>query len=180
MAAVTGSPIETQAQLAGEPAANAFHTVPIAGLQLSNEPGTMLVTYALGSCVGVAIYDPTLHVGALLHVMLPSSEVHPEAAARRPAMYVDTGISHVLEKLAGLGCEPRNLVVKLAGGGQLLSASPQLAMGARNVEAVRAACAARGLAIEAEDIGGTRPRNLRLHVGSGRVVVSSRGREQVL
>ena len=176
----TSTPVENRTQTAAEPAADSYVTVPIAGMHVCSEPGTMLVTYALGSCVGVTVHDPTLHVGALLHVMLPSSQVHPEAAARRPAMYVDTGIDAALQKLAGLGCERQNLVVKLAGGGQLLSASPQLAMGARNIEAVRAACAARGLTLAAEDVGGTRPRNLRLHVGSGRAVISSRGREQVL
>lgn len=172
--------IDSPALPAAEPTVEAYITVPIASLQVSDEPGAVLVTYALGSCVGVTVYEPTLHVGALLHVMLPSSHVHTEAAARRPAMYVDTGIATMLEKLTAFGCEPQNLVVKIAGGGQLLSTSQQLALGARNVEAVRAAFEAQGLTIRAEDVGGTRSRNLLLHVGSGRVVVTLRGKEQAL
>jgi chemotaxis protein CheD len=178
------SAITARSELSAPPAADAtaetYVTVPIAAMQVSNDPTSVLVTYALGSCVGITLHDQTLSVGGLLHVMLPSSDVHAEAAARRPAMYVDTGLASMLGKLVALGCEQQNLVVKIAGGGQLLSASQQLALGPRNVEAVRAACAAHGLTVAAEDVGGTRSRNLQLHVGTGRVAVTSRGKEKAL
>jgi chemotaxis protein CheD len=178
------SAISSQCGSSAPPVADAiiesYITVAIASMHVSNEPGVVLVTYALGSCIGVTIHDPTLCVGGLLHVMLPSSHVHAEAAARRPAMYVDTGLARLLEEMTALGCEPQNLVVKIAGGGQLLSASQQLALGSRNVEAVRAGCAVLGLNIAAEDVGGTRSRNLQLNLGTGRVAVTSRGKERAL
>jgi chemotaxis protein CheD len=175
-----GTSAKAPAPVAAPPQVESYVTVPIASVHVSDERDTVLVTYALGSCVGVTVHDPALHVGGLMHVMLPSSQVNSDAAARRPSMYVDTGIADLVEKLTALGSTPQNLVVKIAGGGQLLSASKQLALGTRNVDAVRAACAAAGLQIAAEDVGGTRSRNLLLHVGSGRVVVTSRGKEQAL
>ncbi len=50
----------------------------------------MLVTYALGSCLGLMIYDPAVQVGGLLHAMLPLSKINPEKAKTNPFMFVDT------------------------------------------------------------------------------------------
>jgi chemotaxis protein CheD len=157
-----------------------FITVSIASLHVSNDPSATLVTYALGSCIGVAVHDPVLCVGALMHVMLPTCQAGFDAAWARPAMFMDTAVPLLLGAMLQLGCAPSNIVVKVAGGGQLLSASQALAIGTRNIAAVRVACAAHDLSISGEDVGGTRSRNLSLQVGSGRIVVSSCGEERVL
>jgi chemotaxis protein CheD len=66
--------------------------VGISDLKVSGNAGDILITYALGSCVGVAVYDPVGKVGGLLHFMLPDSSIDETKAKRNPAMFADTGI----------------------------------------------------------------------------------------
>jgi chemotaxis protein CheD len=154
--------------------------VPIAGLLVSNEPQVMLETRALGACVGIAAHDPGRQIGALMHVLLPAAGDDGHEAGRRPAMYADTGVAALVAAMAALGSSPAELVVTIAGGGHLLSAAPHLALGQRNVDAVRAACAANGLTVAVEHVGGLRQRDILLHVRTGRVMVRSRGKEGIL
>ncbi len=152
-------------------------TVSMADLQVCNDDVAVLAAYALGSCIGVAVWDPTNHVGGMMHVMLPSSQTGGSSGWARPAMFADTAVPLLVGRLVQLGCTPENLVAKIAGGGQLLAESKQLAIGSRNVTAVRAAFATLQIAVSGEDVGGTKSRSLKMHLGTGRVVVSSAGEE---
>ncbi len=76
----------------------------------------MLVTYALGSCIAVALYDPVAKAGGLLHYMLPESAIDAAKAAANPFMFADTGIPRLIEVLRAAGGEPKRMVVRLAGG----------------------------------------------------------------
>jgi len=66
--------------------------VGISELKVSNNPDDVLVTFALGSCIAVAVYDPLVKVGGLLHYMLPDSTLDPQKAQNQPGMFADTGI----------------------------------------------------------------------------------------
>jgi chemotaxis protein CheD len=66
--------------------------VGVADMRVSNQQGEVLVTHALGSCIGVAIYDPTAKVGGILHFMLPDSNLDPGKAQEHPHMFADTGL----------------------------------------------------------------------------------------
>ena len=155
-------------------------TVSMADLQICDQANATLVAYALGSCIGVAVWDRALKVGGLMHVMLPSSRSGAGSAWVRPAMFADTAVPLLLGRMLQLGSVRENLVVKLAGGGQLLAESRQLAIGTRNIAAVRAAFAEQEIAIAGEDLGGTKSRSLKLQVGSGISFVCSRGEESEL
>ncbi|MFW5902243.1 MAG: chemotaxis protein CheD, partial [Thermodesulfobacteriota bacterium] len=74
----------------------ALVVVDIADMKISNNPSDTLVTYSLGSCIGVAIYDPVLQLGGMIHCMLPLSKVDKEKAKTRPYMFVDTGMNLLL------------------------------------------------------------------------------------
>jgi chemotaxis protein CheD len=170
----------TKPAKAGTPAAPADEyliTVSMADLQVCNDDAAVLAAYALGSCIGVAVWDPTSRIGGMMHVMLPSSQTGGSSGWARPAMFADTAVPLLVGRLVQLGCAKENLVVKIAGGGQLLAESKQLAIGSRNVVAVRAAFAAQQLEVTGEDVGGTKSRSLKMHVGTGRVVVCSTGEE---
>ena len=65
--------------------------VGIAEMKVSGQRGDIIITHALGSCLGIAAYDPMACVGGLLHVMLPLSAIDPVKAERNPLMFVDTG-----------------------------------------------------------------------------------------
>ncbi|NIT59820.1 MAG: chemotaxis protein CheD, partial [Aliifodinibius sp.] len=76
--------------------------VGVSDLRVSGNTDETIITYALGSCLGIAAYDPTINVGGLLHVMLPLSKADPEKAKLKPEMYVDTGFQLLLDGLYDL------------------------------------------------------------------------------
>ena len=81
--------------------------VGISDLKVSNNPGDVLVTYALGSCIGVAVYDPKARVGGLLHFMLPDSSLDANKAKATPAMFADTGIPLLFKSCYAIGAEKK-------------------------------------------------------------------------
>jgi chemotaxis protein CheD len=95
-------------------------TVDIADLKTSADPDAVIVTYALGSCIAVIVYDPVRKVGGMIHYMLPMSETSPEKAKERPAMFADTGIPLLFHTMYEMGCKKTDLIVKAAGGRRAL------------------------------------------------------------
>ncbi len=77
--------------------------VSIADMKVTKNPDDTLITYSLGSCIGVAIYDPFVKVGGLLHFMLPDSRIDPQKAQRNPWMFADTGIPSLFKEAYKLG-----------------------------------------------------------------------------
>lgn len=145
-----------------------LQVVGMADCSLSTDPDEVLVTYALGSCIAVAVHDPVAKVGGLLHYMLPESGIDRDKAARNPYMFADTGIPLLFQKSYSLGAQKRRLVVRLAGGSQVMDDSGVFNIGRRNYLAVRRILWKAGVLIEAEDVGGAMSRTVRLEVGSGR------------
>ncbi len=154
--------------------------VEIADLALSRDPDDVLITYSLGSCIGVAIWDPEAHVAGLLHYMLPESHLAPEKAQANPAMFCDTGISKLFRSAYELGAAKERLRVKVAGGAQLLDDNGTLNIGKRNYLALRKVLWKNGVLIGAEDVGGSVSRTVKVSVGSGLVTVKSRNQETPL
>jgi chemotaxis protein CheD len=148
-------------------------TVDIGDLRVSREVDDVLVTYALGSCVAVMVHDPVRVAGGMIHYMLPLSDTAPERARDRPAMFADTGIPALFHAMYALGCRKQDLVVKVAGGGALHDDSGIFRIGERNCAVMRTIFRKAGVAIRAEDVGGARSRTARLHVATGRCVISS-------
>ena len=147
--------------------------VDIADLQVSAEPDSALVTYALGSCIAVIVHDPVRKVGGMIHYMLPLSSVSPEKAKSRPAMFADTGIPMLFHAMYDQGCDKRNLVVRVVGGATPHDESCVFEIGKRNHTIVRKMLWKAGVAIAAEDVGGKLPRTPTLYVDTGRVTVRS-------
>jgi chemotaxis protein CheD len=152
-------------------------TVEISDVKVSDSPGDLLVTYALGSCIAVMLHDPVRVAAGMIHYMLPVSELSREKALARPAMFADTGIPLLFQTMYRLGCDKRNLVVKVAGGGALYDDRGVFAIGQRNYTALRKMFWKAGVMIASEDVGGSKSRTARLHVGTGRCTISSQGQE---
>lgn len=155
-------------------------TVDIADLKVSNDPSAVLVTYALGSCVAVVLYEPTKRIGGMIHFMLPQSTVAPEKALAQPAMFADTGVPLLFEKMYALGCKKQDLVVKVVGGGQIYDDNHTFEIGSRNYTMVRKMFWKVGVLIAAEDVGGQKSRTTRLAIRTGLVTVRSGGVEVAL
>ncbi len=152
-------------------------TVDIADLAVVKDPATLLITHSLGSCIGVSIWDPVSHVGGLLHYMLPDSKISPAKAASNPAMFCDTGVPKLFRSAYELGAAKARLIVKVAGGSQLLDDKGAFNIGKRNYLALRKIFWKNGIMIRAEDVGGSVSRTMKLAIGSGDVSIKSRGGE---
>lgn len=145
--------------------------VGISDCKVSGDPADVLLTYALGSCVGVAIHDPVAGVGGLLHYMLPDATLEPSKAAQNPCMFADTGIAHLLERASEFGANRSRLSVRIAGGAQMINGHELFQIGRRNYLAARKLLWREGLIIAGEAIGGEVSRTVRLEIATGRISV---------
>ncbi len=150
-------------------------TVGIADCRVSSDPNELLVTHGLGSCIAVAIHDPVAKVAGMLHFMLPDSRAAGEAAKQRPHMYADTGIPDLFHSAYAHGADKRRIIVRLVGGAQVLDPNGVFNIGKKNHAACRRILWAAGVLIQAEEVGGSVSRTVRLEVASGRLLWSSGG-----
>ncbi len=150
--------------------------VGIAELLVTMSAEDVIVTYGLGSCVAVVLHDPRRRFGGMLHLMLPTMGWASEGALAQPARFADAGIPLLFNKMYRLGSRKEDLTVWLVGGA---SVGPpgvnMMAIGERNLAATREILQRAGVRVRAEDVGGTISRTVRLHVGEGRVEVTSLG-----
>jgi chemotaxis protein CheD len=147
--------------------------VGVGDMSVSNNPAITLSTYALGSCVGIAAYDPVAKAGGLLHIMLPESAISPEKAATQPAMFADTGLPLLLRALAGLKADPTRLRVLLAGGASVLCTADSFKIGAKNSQMTMTFLAQNKLPVRYSELGGTINRTLHFDVGTGAITVKT-------
>ncbi len=151
--------------------------VDIADSVVSADPKDTIITYSLGSCIGVTLWDPEVRVGGMIHYMLPESSLSPEKAKLKPAMFADTGIPALFRGAFGLGAVKKRLVVKVAGGSQLLDDNGTFNIGKRNFIVLRKLFWKNNILIDAEDVGGSISRTIRLNVGTGKVTLKTRDGE---
>ena len=150
--------------------------INISDAKTSADPQAVLATYSLGSCIAVSVYDPVRRVGGMLHYQLPTSTLDPEKARQRPAMFADSGMELLLQELNALGADKRRLKVTVAGAAQMLNDAGLFNIGKRNHAAIRKILWQHGLFIEAEDVGGTAPRNLYLNIADGAATIKVSGK----
>ncbi|WP_073478661.1 chemotaxis protein CheD [Desulfatibacillum alkenivorans] len=155
-------------------------TVDISDLKVSNNPDVTLVTYSLGSCIGLAVWDPEVRVGGMLHYMLPDSSISQEKAKANPAMFADTGIPALFKACYKLGAQKQRMIVKVAGGAQLMDESGFFNIGKRNYAALRKMFWRNKVMVAAEDIGGMVNRTIRLNIGTGELIMKVSGKGEGL
>ena len=145
-------------------------------MKASDRPGDVLVTYSLGSCVGLALYDPEQQLGGLVHCMLPLSKIDKARAEQRPCMFTDSGVMRLINVLLERGAEKRNLVATVAGAARLLNDNNTFRIGDRNKVVLRKILWKNNILIAAEDTGGTIARTMWLHLDTGRTMIKAGGR----
>jgi chemotaxis protein CheD len=145
--------------------------VGVADMVVSGSPDELLITYSLGSCIAVVIFDPVACVGGMLHYMLPESSLDQEKAAKNPFMFADTGITRLFKSSYQMGAKKENIVVKTAGGAQMLDSNGLFNIGKRNYLAMRKIFWKNNVAIAAEHVGGEVNRTVRLEMDTGRVIL---------
>lgn len=147
--------------------------VGISEMHVTTDTSAVLVTYSLGSCIGLSLYDPSAEVGGLLHAMMPLSSADPGKASVKPAMYTDTGVTALLQALFDRGATRRTLVAKVAGGAASLDGPGLFRIGERNFMVLRKILWKNDILIAAEDVGGNSARTLVLEMTTGRTLVKS-------
>ncbi len=140
----------------------------------------MLVTHALGSCLGLTVYDPAEKIGGMLHAMLPLSKINPGKADANPFMFVDTGVPKLFREIYEMGGQKSRLIVKAAGCGQPLGNNEMFKIGERNYTILKKLLWKNNVLLESEDVGGTVSRTVHFDLASGQVIISSGGVKRLL
>ena len=145
--------------------------IGISDLKVSNNIDDVLVTYALGSCVGVTVYDPVVRVGGLLHFMLPESSLDIRKAGENPAMFADTGIPLLFKTCYELGAKKKRMIVKVAGGASILDDANFFRIGQKNITAMKKLFWKNNVLIGREDTWSNCNRTISIHISTGKVLV---------
>lgn len=153
-------------------------TIGIADMKMAQGSG-MLVTYALGSCIGICLYDSVIKLGALIHIMLP---INMEAGRKNVMKYADTAIRETLKQMEAKGGKRARITAKIVGGAKMFEDNGGSLgnIGQRNIESVRLNLKKEGIRILKEDVGGTVARTLLFDVTSGLGCVRSYGRQELI
>lgn len=157
--------------------------VGMADMKVSNAADERIVTYALGSCLGVTVFDPVANVGGMLHVMMPESSIDANKAKANPYMFVDTGIPQLFKQCYALGAKKERMVVRVAGGAYQGEDESQdrFQIGKRNFIALRKLLWKNGVMIKASEVGGVQQsRTMYLSMSTGDVTVKCNGVETAL
>ncbi|MPM43746.1 Chemoreceptor glutamine deamidase CheD [bioreactor metagenome] len=144
-------------------------SVDIAVMKIARAPD-QLYCLGLGSCVGVAVYDPVLHLAGMIHVLLPSM-LEFESAGQIRTKFADTGISDMVDALLKAGALKHRLRAKMAGGAAMFAvrdaADDTIAIGKRNIASCRDTLKRLGIELVAQDTGGTKGRTITFDIASG-------------
>jgi chemotaxis protein CheD len=153
------------------------YTIGVADMKISGDNPDMLITYALGSCLGIAVYDLKLKRAGLLHCMLPDSSIDRNKAAGNPYMYVDSGMKALLDNFYRNGSRKNNLIIRVAGGSssKVNEEEDFFKIGHRNFVSLRKYLWNEGLMLKAYDVGGYGSRTVTLEVENGKMLIKSKG-----
>ena len=153
--------------------------VGIADMKLAQRQG-MLITYALGSCIGICLYDPVIKLAGLSHVLLP---LYMETGRKSPMKYADTGLRETLRQMEPEGASRGRIVAKIAGGARIFDVPGNGSLGnigQRNIEAEHMTLRRENIKLLREDVGGTVARTLLFDASSGQACIRSYGKAEVI
>jgi chemotaxis protein CheD len=157
--------------------------VGVADLKVSNVAGERLITYALGSCLGIVVHDAVAGVAGMLHVMLPTGAIDPAKMQDKPAMFVDSGVPLLFKECYKLGAKKERMQVTVAGGAHAgaSEADDRFQIGKRNMIALRKLLWKNGVMVHAHETGGVQTsRTMWVDVASGEVTLKINGAESKL
>jgi chemotaxis protein CheD len=157
------------------PVQQQIETVEPGEIRISSDQETIFAIPNLGTGVALAIYDNSLPVGAIAHIVLPESTLTNTHAEELPGKYANLAIPALLEKFTEAGGQKRNSVVRIVGGAQLFNfgggGGNILNIGARNATAIRAAMSKHGFVIQKADTGGNKGKSLQFILSTGQLIV---------
>lgn len=152
-------------------------------MKASATVGERLITYALGSCLGIVIYDPVANVAGMLHVMLPTGTIDAQKMQDKPAMFVDSGVPILFKECYKLGAKKERMIIKVAGGAHAGASeeADRFQIGKRNMIALRKLLWKNGVLVHANDTGGIQTsRTMWVDIATGDVTLKINGVESTL
>lgn len=147
--------------------------VDVGDLAVSNRAGETLIAYALGSCVGVVVYDPRCCVGGLAHVQLPSSGGRPDTTRNGLWSFADQAVPELFHRCYQLGAKKQGMKVVLAGGASILDPSNFFEIGRKNYLICKKLLWQNGVLLTAERIGGQDWRTVSVEMATGKIVIKT-------
>jgi chemotaxis protein CheD len=154
-------------------------TVGISDMALTKNVGDTIITYSLGSCLGVTVYDPGAGVGGMVHCQLPTCSTDDKTkATTNPSMFVDTGVTLLFQKFFEMGGTKSRMVVKAAGCAAILDSNGFFRIGERNVTLFKKLLWKNGILLKGSETGGDVSRTLVLDMATGRTLIRSKGEER--
>ena len=151
--------------------------VGIGDMKFTRGGGT-IITYALGSCIGITFYDPAIKLGGLLHIMLPNRSDPNDPKIYK---YADSGIREMVRKLSAFGMVKSRTVVKIAGGAKMFDIKGNTDfgnIGQRNAQNVKKILRDNGIRLVGEDTGANYARTMLMDVSDGKVTIKTFGRPE--
>ena len=157
--------------------------VGVADVKVSATAGERLITYALGSCLGIVVYDPVACIAGMLHVMLPTGTIDAQKMQDQPAMFVDSGVPILFKECYKLGAKKERMIIKVAGGAHAGESeeADRFQIGKRNMIALRKLLWKNGVLVHTNDTGGFQlSRTMWVDVATGDVTLKINGVESTL
>lgn len=150
--------------------------VGMADLNICKSPNA-ITTLGLGSCIGIAIYDPVTKIGGLAHIMLPdSTKIRNNSNI---AKFADTGITELVNRMIRAGANKSRMVAKIAGGAKMFEVKGSDVVGSigqKNAVASKQKLRELGIRLIAEDTGLNYGRTVELHCDTGEYYIKSVGK----
>ena len=153
--------------------------VGVADMRASNDPSDTIMTYSLGSCIGLVIYDPVAVAGGILHFMLPESKLDAVKAANKPFMFADTGIPRLFKEVYKYDGKKSRMKIYVFGGAEILDQKGFFNIGKRNYMALKKIFFKNRVIMDREDVGGNVNRTIRLDMKTGDVFIKTSGEREV-
>ena len=153
--------------------------VGVADMKVSNNPADSIMTYSLGSCIGLVVYDTVAKVGGILHFMLPESSIDKAKAQKNPYMFADTGIPRLFKGAYRFDAKKSRMKIHVFGGAQILDQKGFFNIGKRNYMALKKMFFKNKVIIDTEEVGGEVNRTIRLEIKTGDVFVKTSGSKEV-
>jgi len=151
--------------------------VGISDAKISKAPGS-IITYALGSCIGICLYDPQVKLGALIHIMLPEAPDKIDNTLK----YADSAIPEILSKMESMGGNRGRITAKIAGGAQMFNVPGDSTMGnigKRNSDSVKMTLLKQRVRLISSDVGGTAARTVLFDTATGIAKVRTYGKPEL-
>jgi chemotaxis protein CheD len=148
--------------------------VDIAMMKVARAPD-QLYSLGLGSCIGVAIYDPAVKIGGLIHILLPTSQGF-ENGNHVKTKFADSGITALVEALIKAGASRARMKAKIAGGASMFTTNGTSSVhevGKRNIESSKETLKSLGIDLVANDTGGNKGRTIVFDIETGQLTIKT-------